>query len=238
MTMANIRGYGVHLYTTSTLLFVVLGAQWILTDQFRLALVAMAVTVVIDATDGALARKYRIKEAAPGIDGALLDNVIDFLSYAFLPVLFMIEADLLLEPVTLFATLVMFSSAFGFSRTSAKMADEGFFVGFPSYWNAVVFYLFLLDLPAWFNTIFVVGLALLVFTSVRFLYVSRLKEGRTLHFALGSAWGVACLAALAVPDGAWRTGLLLASLAYVAYYALHSRILDVETRRARETPTR
>lgn len=231
MTIANVRGYGIHLYTTSTLLFVVLAAQWILEGHFRAALAAMAVTIVIDATDGALARHYRIKEAAPGIDGALLDNVVDFLSYAFLPVLFMLEANLLTEPVTLFATLVMFSSAFGFSRTSAKLAEEGFFVGFPSYWNVVVFYLYLLDLPPAFNTAFIAVLALLVFTRMRFLYVSRLRRGRLLHFTLGTLWGGLCLAALIVAEGPWRSGLLYVSLLYVVYYAAHSWWL------ARRTPS-
>lgn len=232
MKAAKVRGYLIHLYTASTLLFVVLAVQWILDERYAWALVAMAVTLVIDATDGALARKFRIAVVAKRIDGVLLDNVVDFTSYVFLPLLFMMHAGLLLEPVTAFGTLVAFSSAYGFSRTSSKMADEGFFVGFPSYWNVVVFYLFLFDPPPWFNTALVVALALLAFTGVRFLYVSRLKRSRTLHLVLGTVWGVACMVALFLEPGAGRFALAVGSLAYVAFYTVHSVLLDLEGRRA------
>ncbi len=233
MSSSTARGYLVHLYTTSTLLFVVLAVQWILDGRYEWALVALAVTVLIDATDGALARKHRVAQTVPNIDGSLLDNVIDFVSYVFLPILFLIHAGLLLQPVTAFATLLAFSSAYGFSRTTAKQSDEGFFVGFPSYWNVVVFYAFLLDFTPAFTTALVVGLSLLVFTGVRFLYVTRLPRGRTLHLVLGSVWGATMLAALLVEAGPLRSALAYASLTYVAFYVVHSVVLDVQSRRAR-----
>lgn len=228
-----VRGYLVHLYTASTMLFVVLSAQWILEGRYQLALLAMAITLVIDATDGALARKYRIAVTAPRIDGVLLDNIVDFASYVFLPVLFMLHVGMFIAPATLYATIVAFSSAYGFSRTSAKLADEGFFVGFPSYWNVVVFYLYLLDVPPWLETALVVSLSLLVFTNLKFLYVSRLRRGRLLHLILGGAWGAACLTALLLEPGAWRSGLIYASLGYVAFYTLHSMVLDLRMLRGR-----
>jgi len=231
MTLSTTRGYLVHLYTTSTLLFVVLGIQWILEGRYALALLAMGITLVIDATDGALARKYHIAHTAPGIDGELLDNVVDFVSYVFLPVLFMMHAGLLLQPMTLFATVVAFSSAYGFSRTSAKMVDEGFFVGFPSYWNVVAFYAYLLDLPAAANTVLVMALSLLVFADVRFLYVSRLRRHRLLHLVLGGLWGAACMVALFLEPGPLRAVLVYGSLGYAAFYTAHSVVADVQARR-------
>lgn len=231
MALSKFRGYLVHLYTTSTLLFVVLAVQWILEGRYTLALLAMAVTLLIDATDGALARKYRIASTAPRIDGALLDNVVDFVSYVFLPVLFMLHAGLLVEPATVYVTILAFSSAYGFSRTSAKLGDEGFFVGFPSYWNVVVFYAYLLGSPAWFNTLLVVVLSLLVFAELRFLYVSRLRRSRPLHLVLGGAWGAACMAALFVAEGPLRSSLAYGSLFYVAFYTVHSVVLDLRSRR-------
>jgi phosphatidylcholine synthase len=230
MSRSSIHGYLVHIYTASTLIFVVLGMQWVLEGQFRLALIAMTITVLIDATDGMLARRFRVKETAAEIDGALLDNIVDFLSYVLLPMLFMIRADMLLLPTSLWVTIVMFASSFGFSRTTAKMADKGFFVGFPSYWNIVVFYLFLMQTPAAFNTILIVALSLLVFVPLRFLYVSRLKRGRTLHFALGALWGTLCLIALSLDAGVLRNNLINISLLYVMFYTLHSLWLDAEER--------
>lgn len=226
---AKIQGYLVHIYTASTLIFVTLGIEWVLAGRFRAALLAMAITVLIDATDGALARRARVSETAAGIDGALLDNIVDFLSYVVLPMLFMVHAGLLAAPSTLWVALVMFASAFGFSRTTAKLADKGFFVGFPSYWNIVAFYLYLLDSPPQLNTLLVLVLSALVFVPIRCLYVSRLKRGRTLHVVLGGIWGGMCLSALWL-DAPLRTPLLLSSLIYPAIYLLHSAWLDAEDR--------
>ena len=227
----TVQGYLVHIYTASTLFFVALAVQWLLEGTFRWALGAIAVTMVIDATDGALARKYRVKETAAAIDGGLLDNIIDFTSYVVLPMLLLLQAKLLVPPAVLIAAFAMFSSAFGFSRTTAKLANEGFFVGFPSYWGIVVFYLYLLQTPPLFNTLLILSLSLLVFVPVRFLYVSRLPRGRTLHVALGSVWSLLCLAALLLEQGTLRTGLLYVSLVYPAYYTLHSLQLNFRSQR-------
>lgn len=227
---ARVNGYLVHIYTASTLIFVALGIEWILSGQYRLALVAMTITILIDATDGMLARRARVTETAAGIDGALLDNIVDFLSYVVLPMLFMIRADMLLEPSILWVSLVMFASALGFSRTTAKLADKGFFVGFPSYWNIVVFYLFMLQTPALLNTVLLVILSLFVFVPIRFLYVSRLKGSRALHFILGATWGLLCLFALAMEAGNLRTVLVYLSFLYPLFYTLHSLWLDMEDR--------
>ena len=181
----------------------------------------------------ALARKYRVTETAAGIDGGTLDNIVDFLSYVFLPMLFALQTNLFLEPTTLFITFVMFASAFGFSRTTAKLASAGFFVGFPSYWNIVVFYLFLLSSPALLNTVLVVALAFLVFIPVRFLYVSRLRRSRLLHFGLSAVWGLACLVALFLDAGGLRNAFLYVSLVYPVFYTAHSILLDVLDRQER-----
>ena len=230
LSRSSFNGYLVHIYTASTLIFVALGIQWILEGRFRLALIAMIITILIDATDGMLARRFRVKETAAGVDGALLDNIVDFLSYVLFPMLFMIQANMLLEPLVIWLSLVLFASAFGFSRTTAKQADKGFFVGFPSYWNILVIYLYLLETPAAFNTGLLAFLACLVFVPLRFLYISRLKRWRTLHFSLGTLWGCICLFALSLEPGSLRSGLLYLSMAYVVFYTLHSLWLDFEER--------
>jgi phosphatidylcholine synthase len=230
LTRSSFNGYLVHIYTASTLIFVALGIQWILSGQFRLALIAMIITILIDATDGMLARHFRVKETAAGVDGALLDNIVDFLSYVLLPMLFMIQAKMLIEPLVVWLSLVMFASAFGFSKTTAKLADKGFFEGFPSYWNILVFYLYLFQTPAAFNTGLLAFLACLVFVPLRFLYISRLKRWRTLHFSLGALWGGLCLISLTLEAGSLRSGLLYLSMIYVVFYTLHSLWLDFEDR--------
>ena len=231
MTLRRISGYLVHGYTMSTTVFAVLGMHWILDGRYPLALLAMAATVMIDATDGALARRHRVWETAPGIDGPLLDNVVDFFSYVILPVLFLLHAGLLPPPAPAFAALIAFSAAYGFSRSDAKDSDEAFFVGFPSYWNVVVFYLYLLEPPPLLVGSLVTALSLLAFSNVRFLYPSRLGAGRGIHLLLGSAWGLALMIAVLLPPGPERFALVMASFAYVAFYTLDSIQRDRAGRR-------
>lgn len=235
MPSASVRGYLVHLYTASTLGFAVLAIQWILAGRYAAALLAMAGAVAIDATDGALARKHRVAETAPRIDGPLLDNLVDFTTYVVVPVVFLLHAGLLVVPAAAFATLLAMAAAFGFTRSDAKQGDAGFFAGFPSYWNVLVCYAFLLELTPAVTSGLVVGLALLTFADVRFLYVSRLPRGRRLHLVLGGAWGAALAAALLAGPGPTRDTLSVGSLAYVAVYLLHSVWLDRRSRR-RATP--
>ena len=218
----RLAAYLVHVYTASTLFFVVLSVYWLFEGAFRSSLIAMMVPILIDATDGMLARHFRVKELAPAVDGELLDNLVDFFSYVILPMLFVMQTDMLVGPGVVCVSFVLFASAFGFSRTTAKLADEGFFVGFPSYWNIVVFYLYLLQTSPLFNTALLSFLACLVFVPLRFLYISRLKRGRALHFFLGTLCAVFALSALAYPAGPTQTLLLNASLIYVVFYTLHS----------------
>jgi phosphatidylcholine synthase len=231
MTHPRVRGYLVHGYTLSTTIFAVFGMHWILAGHYPLALLAMAATVMIDASDGALARRYRVWETAPGIDGPLLDNVVDYFSYVVLPILFLLHAGLLPAPAPMFAAAIALSAAYGFARSDAKQSDEAFFVGFPSYWNVVAFYLYLLQPPALLTGAVVVTLAALAFSNLRFLYPTRLRAGRSLHLILGSAWGIALTIAILLPDGPERSALALASLAYVAFYAIDSIARDRALRR-------
>lgn len=226
-----IRGYLVHLYTASALVASVLAILWVLEGRYAAALLALAAAVVIDATDGTLARRYRVARTAPAVDGALLDNLVDFVAYVFAPIVFLLHAGLLAPPSWAYAGLIAIAAAYAFSRTDAKQAAEGFFVGFPSYWNVVALYAYLLALSPAATSAWVVALSLLSFSGLRFLYVSRLRRGRWLHLVLGGAWGAAVLASLLVGPGTVREVLAYASLAYVAFYVAHSLIEDRRARR-------
>ncbi|MDQ3459888.1 MAG: CDP-alcohol phosphatidyltransferase family protein [Deinococcota bacterium] len=226
------RGYVAHIYTASTVFFIALSAQLILQGRYTWALLMMAVTVIIDATDGSLARKLKVKETAPSIDGRRLDDIIDYVSYVFLPMLFALETGLLAPPAAAFAALAMFASAFGFSRTSAKLDAEGFFLGFPSYWNIVVFYLYLFETPPLLNTLIVLGLALMVFVPLRYLYLTRLPRHRPVNYVLALVWSALCLLALFWEPGPVQRAVLFVSLLYPAYYFIYSMILDFRSRAA------
>ena len=225
--MANlIFAWLVHIYTA---LGAVLGLYTILAVEeanFRLAFLLMACTVIIDATDGVLARAARVKEIIPWFDGTLLDNLVDYLNYVIVPSLLMLRAHLLPEQDGLWlAAMPVLSSAYGFCRSDAKTADH-FFLGFPSYWNIVFFYLYALQTALWINAFVIIALSILVLVPVRFIYPSRSPRFRYQLNGLGAIWGIAILYLIFRLPNPPRW-LLLASLMFPAYYTALSLWLEL-----------
>src|SRR5262249_16725874 len=159
-------------------------------EAFRWSFLLMVAATVVDATDGTLARRVRIKEALPGFDGRRLDDIIDFLTYSCLPVLLIWRAGILPTGYEAWLFLPLVASAYGFCQVQAK-TDDGYFLGFPSLWNVVALYLYVLPFGAWGSLAVVVVLALLTFVPTRHLYPSlpgRLNRWATL---LGIPWAIA-----------------------------------------------
>jgi phosphatidylcholine synthase len=190
--------------------------------EFREAFLWLALAVFVDATDGMLARALRVKDRLPWFDGALLDNLVDYLTYVFVPVLIMLRAELWpVGAAPWIGVAVLVASGYGFSRADAKVStSDYFFTGFPSYWNIVALYMFVLRLPAWLNAAIMAALVVLVFVPLRYVYPSRTTAWRTATIVLGCIWGV-CSAMLVwrLPevDGPWLT---LSAVFPVYYFAL------------------
>jgi len=231
MSSLRVKAYMVHVYTASTMIILLLSTYLLLQDQLSAALFVMLLAIAIDSSDGMLARRFRVKEVVPEFDGRRLDDIVDYVSYVFLPVVFMLKARMLLEPAVLFGSLPLLASAFGFARVDAKLDDDGFFLGFPSYWNVLVAYLYMLGAPAWLNTVLVVFFTALVFVPTRYIYVTRLRQHRSLNLGWGFVCGLALLAGLFAPDPARRT-LILFSLTYPVYYTIYSFVLGRRSRKA------
>lgn len=171
----RIAAWLVHAITASTAVVGVYTLVAIYHQRYLLAFWLMGLAIFIDAIDGSLARLVDIKRTAARIDGALLDNIVDYLNYVITPAfLLMIHPTLLPQPWAGFiiSTFVL-ASAYQFTQCDAK-TDDHFFKGFPSYWNIVVFYLFIFNTPAWFNALLLIVLAVLVFIPIKYVYPSRL----------------------------------------------------------------
>ncbi len=223
----KLAAWMVHLFTASGAVFGLCTLDAIHHRRFIPAFWFMCVTIIIDAVDGVMARRAMTSLAAPQIDGALLDNIVDYLNYVITPAFFLIEGDLL--PVHwrfVAASLVALSSAYQFTQFDAKTKDH-FFKGFPSYWNIVVFYLFMWQTMTYINLAIIAFLAAMVFVPIKYVYPSRLsnlspKRWVRITMLLATlAWGI-CTASLL-----WiyprRNELLMGlSVAYVLLYILVS----------------
>ncbi len=191
---------------------------------FRGAFTLMVVATLIDATDGTLARAVRVKQVLPGFDGRRLDDLIDFLTYTCLPLLLVWRAGLLPPGADAWLLLPLLASAYGFCQVHAK-TPEGYFLGFPSYWNIVAFYLYVLPLPPEAALAVVIVLAVLTFVPSLYLYPSQRGRLNRLTNLFATAW-VVLLGAVLWRLPAHRPGtvdpLAAASLFFPAYYAAAS----------------
>ena len=221
----------VHLYTASGALYAFLGTLAVFNARYRDAFVLMAVATFVDATDGVLARVASVKQALPGFDGARLDDIVDYLTFVFLPALLIYRAGLLPGGWGLGVTSAMLlSSAYGFGSSDAK-TDDHFFTGFPSYWNIVALYLYAARLPPAANAIILVILSVLVFVRIGYVYPSRTPTLRGVTLALGALWAVLMIAVIFTLPDVPRL-LLFGSLFFPLYYTVLSVTLQV--RRSRE----
>jgi phosphatidylcholine synthase len=225
MSRSLILAWLVHLYTALGTVVAFLSLLCIEQTNFREAFYLMAFAIVIDATDGTLARAARVKELIPWFDGELLDQIVDYFNYVIVPSLFLVRANVLPPQDSLWlAALPLLSSAYGFCQREAKTADN-FFLGFPSYWNVVVFYLYVLQTPLWVNAFVIIALAILVFVPIRYIYPSRSPRFRSQINVLGALWGAAMLYLIYQLPNPSRV-LLFASLLFPAYYTTLSLWLE------------
>ncbi|MBA2698726.1 MAG: CDP-alcohol phosphatidyltransferase family protein [Nocardioidaceae bacterium] len=175
--------------------------------------------LIIDGTDGMIARRLRVSETIPSFDGARLDDIVDYLTYAFAPMVLLWVTDRLPEGGwgAVFAVLPLLASSYQFCRTDAKTADH-FFLGFPSYWNVVAFYVFVLDLGEVTTSVILMACTILVFVPIRYVYPSRTRAFRSLNIGFTCLWLVTYAVLLAQePDP--DVIVVLLSLVYLVYYA-------------------
>lgn len=211
----------VHAYTATGAVLAFAAVISIVAGDYRSAFLLLYASLVIDSTDGWLARQGRVDVILPGIDGRRLDDIVDYLTFVFVPAIFLVESGLLPEGWGMVAAgAMLLASTYGFSRADAKSADL-FFTGFPSYWNIVAFYLYVGDLPPIANAAVILTLSALVFVPIGYVYPSRTPTLRTLTVGLGIVWAMLGLVMiLQLPRVSGM--LVVVSLAYPAYYCLLS----------------
>jgi phosphatidylcholine synthase len=217
----------VHLLTASGAVLALAAVFDAFAGDYRRAFLWLAVTTAIDSVDGALARAAHVKERTPQIDGGRLDDIVDYLTFVFVPALVVVRAGLVPAAWGLpVASAMLLSSGYGFAQANAKTSDH-FFTGFPSYWNVVVLYLYVLGLGPAVNAAILALLAVLVFVPIGYVYPSRTPTLRGVTIGLGAVWAVLVVAMiwmLPAPPR-WLVGSTLVFPAYYAVlsFALHAR---------------
>jgi len=228
----RVMAWTVHLFTASGAVIGVWCLIAIHRGDYRGAFFGMVLAVLFDAMDGPLARLTRVKEVLPQFDGTKLDDIVDYLNYVVVPIVFIHDANLLPASISVWILpFPLLASAYRFCHVSAKTPDH-FFTGFPSYWNILAFYYYIGRSPLWFNAAFTLFAAIMVLVPIRYVYPSRTRPFRPLTVGLGILWVAVLLVLLwQLPDPS--RSLIAWSLVYPIYYtglsfALHWRFLSGE----------
>ena len=230
--MNKAAAWAVHAYTASGALMGLAGVLAVVAGDLRQAFLWMFAATFVDGTDGWLSRLARVKERTPAFDGARLDDIVDYLTFVFLPAFLIVMAGLVPEGLKFVAAgAMLLSSAYGFASLDAKTSDH-FFTGFPSYWNIAALYLAVLDLSPSINAAVIVALELLVFVRIGYVYPSRTPTLKALTLALMVAWALMLLAIILMLPAPPRW-LVIASFGFPVYYVVLSLILHA--RRGRPT---
>jgi len=218
MTAPVLAAWGVHLYTAFGAVLGFLALEATASSRYGWAFFLMAIATFIDCTDGTLARRMRVKQVLPHFDGARLDDIVDYLNYVVVPLALAYHAGLIPRGAVglCIGSLPLLASGYGFCQIDAKTEDH-FFKGFPSYWNVVVFYLYALACPLWFNNAILIVLSILVFVPIRYLYPSKNPTAQRTTYVLGAIWGV-CMFVLLAQFPAPSHRLAALSLFFPIYY--------------------
>ena len=220
----------VHAYTATGAVLALLMVHFAYQGEVRAVLWLFLAAMVVDGSDGFLARHFEVKTVMPGFDGALLDNIVDYMTYAFAPMVLLWANGYLPDGVLggVVAAVPLLASCYQFCRSDAK-TDDYFFLGFPSYWNVVAFYAIVASFDIGLTTLVILVCTVLVFVPVKYLYPSRTEKLWYLNMALSVLWmAVYAVIVALMPDQ--PTWLIVLSLIYPVYYVGVSLWLTVTFR--------
>ncbi|MGG7645964.1 CDP-alcohol phosphatidyltransferase family protein [Rhodovulum sp. YNF3179] len=211
----QLRALSVHLLTGTGAVFAMLAMLAAAQEEWSLMYVWLVVAFAVDGIDGPLARKFHVQRYAPQFDGVLLDLIIDYLTYVFIPAFALFESDLLPGWTGWICIIVItFGSAMYFADTRMKTPNNSF-AGFPGCWNMVVLVMFALEPNFWVILGIVVVLAAAMFSPIEFVHPFRTRRWRPLTLPVAFAWtGFAGLAAWTEfhPGPVVLTGLTVTSI--------------------------
>lgn len=223
-----VAAWGVHLYTALGLPLAALAAAALADGDASRFFLLSTLACGIDATDGFLARRVGVKEVLPDFSGRRLDDLVDFLHFVCLPLLALPALGVLDAGQAWVVVVPLMASAYGFCQEQAKTEDS--FVGFPSYWNVLAIYLYVLGVGSTAAATSLVVLSAMVFVPIHYVYPSRTRFLQPVTVALGLVWTGMVLAMALAPDAPASRTIGWISTYYLVYYGVISLVHDRRVR--------
>lgn len=185
----HVIAWAVHAFTLTGLVWATLAVVALLESRPHWMWLWLGIALVVDGVDGNMARKHHIKEVVPWFNGAVVDNIVDYLTWTAIPAAFMVMY-LPLGPRPLAISLiilVLVSSMFCYANEAAKSRDY-YFVGFPAAWNIVAVLLWVWNAPmaVCIAAIFIFSAMTLV--PLHYTHPFRVERGRIANIAATFIW--------------------------------------------------
>lgn len=223
-------GYLVHAFTATGAIWASLAMLAAVDRRWDVMFLWLVVAFIVDGLDGPMARRFHVKTTAPIYDGVLLDLIIDYLTYVFIPAYALFASGLLPGWTGWTAIIVInFASVLYFADTRMKTRDNSF-SGFPACWNMVVLVFFALEPDFWVMLGFVILLAVLMFLPLKFVHPMRTARWRIVTVPMALAWTVfAAMAAwVDFTSPPWvHWGLIVTSL-YLVFAGIAQQVIPAQ----------
>jgi phosphatidylcholine synthase len=217
--LSEARAFAVHIFTALGAALALAALIYAVRGQWAVMFLCLGGALFVDGIDGTIARYLKVAEVLPRWSGDVLDLVVDFVTYVFVPAYAIAAGGHLPDALAFPAGIVIVvTGALYFADRQMKTADN-YFRGFPTLWNAAAFYLFLIKPAPWLAAAIVAALAVATFLPFKFLHPMRVERLRTLNLAALVLWCMlATIAVLRDLDPAqWVTGgLILVAIYFVA----------------------
>ncbi len=189
----RLKAWGAHGFTATGVILAFLATLSLFDNQPKSCLLWLGLALLVDGVDGSLARKVNVKGVLPHFDGSVLDLVIDYLTYVFIPALFIYRYIPLPDYTLLIGvSLVLVSSLFCFCNLNMK-SNDNYFVGFPAAWNVVALCLYILSPAPWVCLLTIIVLSLLTLTRMKFLHPFRVRKFMPVNIVVTFVWLLCCM---------------------------------------------
>src|SRR5882757_5862926 len=225
MPLAHIRAFSVHIFTATGAALALGALVAAVSRRWDLMFLCLGTALVIDGVDGTIARRLRVADVLPRWSGDVLDLVVDFATYVFVPAYAIATGGLLPDWLGLPAGVVIVVTGALYFADREMKTDDNYFRGFPTLWNAAAFYLFLLKPTPWITAAVVAILAVLTFVPFKFVHPFRVARLRTVSIAMVVVWAALALVAVwhNLEPGPWVTGGLVVACLYFIGVGLTDR---------------
>lgn len=228
MSNDKLRAWCVHVLTMSGAVCGFLALLNITSNDAQNAIWWLIIALIIDGVDGSLARKFKVTEHLPDVDGATIDNIVDYFTYVIIPAYYIWWFGLVPEGwATPAAIAILMSSQYHFSDLRHKTHDN-YFRGFPALWNLVVFGFYVFEPSPPMALLIVFALSLATFVPLKFVHPFRVERLRRTNLAVAGLGSLALIAAVATapePAGAAKMVIALAT-GYFLLVGIHRSLTE------------